>query len=378
MRKLVEVGSPIILGVALVFVFVVFWFGINSAASEPPSTDLPIRHATPTHSEPTISQEERIAQIEASMRESQERARLAAEAAARADDVNVIHASSQPRRHLTAVQAAPSYFPGFEFTEIAARRRRQAASFNRHLPEVQLIGDDEALYNVTLLVLSRGIVHEANFPHRPCGEYHTACDTALDHNHAEFDGPAMYAVFRHTRGTGETLVGAIRRHMRYVTEQVPPVRERSRWITELQLDGNRPAHFPETDAEGNALNWDRDYRPRWEMTIALARELLAGHHLGVCATAPLQTWGGRCEDDHGACDDNHGSHRGLVGMSCGDSSNRFWCRPGTRGCEATDPVPESPENVAEAPEASPTTTVETPVETIEIPTSIGEPIASLP
>jgi len=220
-----------------------------------------------------------------------------------------------------------------------------AASFNRRAPEARLIGDNQALYDVTLLVLSRGIVHEANFMHRPCGggpgEFHTACDTALDRNHAELDGPAMYAVFRHTRATGETLIGSIRRHMRYVTEMVPAIRPRSRWITELDLEGNRPTHFPMTDAHGNPLNWERDYLPRWLQVIAMSRRLLSGHDLGPCASTPVVTWGGRCEDAHGACDDDFGIRRGLVPFEFGESSNRFWCRPGTVGCPDA-PLPTGP------------------------------------
>lgn len=401
MNKVKWMGLPI-MGLFLSVLFLALWFGIDSALSEPPET-IAVSIHTPAV-EPPVSDEERLrsqeemrATAEATVAAIQERARIAAQD--RTDD-GAVHTHT-PHRHLTEVQSAPSYFPGFAFSELPRERRRQALAFNRRASEAQLIrelsapGTAESLYNVTLLVFSRGVVHEANFMHRPCGsgpgQFHTACDTALDHNHAEFDGPAMFAVFRATRATGMTLLGSIRNHMRYVTEEEPSIRERSRWISELTLEGTRPPHFPETDAEGNPLNWERDYLPRWQQVIEMSRRLLDGHDLGPCAQAPLRTWGGRCEDNHGACDDSHGSHRGLVGMSCGGatgtSSNRFWCRPGLPGCVETDPVPPPPEEVASvtAPESTePPATIEESseiipeAEEVESPEEIeGEPLAML-
>lgn len=373
-------GLPIIVSLVLAS----FWSCADLPDSDEPLTDADSPDETATsvpeapEVRPTITQEERIAAAERSVAEIMERSRIAASTP---DPEAVSISGPTHRQHLTAVQQAPSFFSWYHFSELPRERHRMSAMFNRRASERSLIGADEALYNVTLLVASRGTVHEGNFIHRPCGsgpgEFRTACDTALDHNHSEFDGPAMFAVFRHTRATGETLLGAIRRHMRYVTEQQPPIRPRSRWITELDLEGNRPAHFPATDAEGNALNWERDYLPRWLQVIEMTRRLLDGHDLGQCASAPLVTWGGRCEDAHGACDDHHGSHRGLVGMSCGDSSNRFWCRPGTAGCVESDPIPTTLEAPAEET-TLPAATEELPEPVAETSAPIEGPLALAP
>lgn len=367
------------MGISLV-ILVLFWSCATlSETTQQPEETNPVVEIDPTPitvgTTPHPTHEELVLAAQASIEGIEERMRQTAQA--QPEGVAVIHASPQTRHHLTAVQAAPSYFSGFAFSELPRERRRQALAFNRQWSEAHLIHDlggpnAESLYNATLLVLSRAIVHEANFMHRPCGsgpgQFHTACDTLLDRNHAEFDGPAMYAVFRATRSTGMTLLGSIRNHMNYATEELPPVRDRSRWIVELTLEGTRPPHFQATDSEGNPLNWDRDYLPRWLQVVEMSRRLLNGHDLGSCAIAPLVTWGGRCEDVHGACDDNLGSHRGLVGMSCGDSSNRFWCRPGTRGCVETDPIPHTPEIASEE-----TTVPTTSTESVEVPVTEPEP-----
>ena len=104
------------------------------------------------------------------------------------------------------------------------------------------------------------------------------------------------------------------------------------WIARLQLDCDRPIGFPETDHEGNTIDWDDDgYRDRCESLFALAQRFLDGDADEPWADAPLVTWGGRCEDAAGACDDHLGSRRGLVPYETGNTANRFWCRPGP-GC----------------------------------------------
>jgi hypothetical protein len=366
MNKAIWAGAT----AGLTLVILSMWWFLSNVSANANAPDEPVR-AIETETPPVVpihSPEELRAAAERSIAEVQERMRLAAQD--QDPNADVITLSRRSQRQ-SEVQRSPSYFSGFSFSELPRERRRMALAFNRRASEAHIIRDlggpnAESIYNVTLLVLSRAIVHEANWVHRPCGsglgEFHTACDTALDHNHSEFDGPAMYAVFRSTRATGMTLLGSIRNHMRYVTEEEPPPNEHSRWISELTLDGARPRHFPATDAEGNPINWERDYQPRWLQVVEMSRHLLNGEGLGMCASAPLVTWGGRCEDRNGACDDHHGSHRGLVGMSCGDSSNRFWCRPGTRGCVESDPIPvqptvevaslEAPESIVEAPTAS--------------------------
>lgn len=257
-------------------------------------------------------------------------------------------------RPQTFIQRAPSFLQA-AFDPIPRVRNSAQTRWNRRWSEARILESDgtAGLYDATLLVFARAVVHEANWIHRPCGNGPGPCDPSGDHNHAEFDAPAMFRVFRNTRRNYETLMGSMRNHMNYATEELPPRRSRSRWIVELNLEGSRPRHFPESDANGNALNWERDYQPRWLEVIALSRRLFAGQDLGVCGGAPLVTWGGRCEDQHGACDDASGQRRGLVPIDCGNSSNRFWCRPGTQGCPTTTiETPsqvETPEMGTEAP-----------------------------
>lgn len=262
--------------------------------------------------------------------------------------VLVMTRATSHERH-SAVLDAPSAFEGAWSSELPRERRAIRARWNRHYSEYRLImlfGGNRAdeLYRITRLVLSRLIVSEANFIH----------DDRLDRlapegNHAERDAPAIYAVIRHNRRVGQTLLGSIREHAHYVTEErVPTARmDRMRWIAELQDSDERPRHFPETDAAGNPLNWDRDYAPRWRIVRQFADELLHGEHLGVCADAPVRSWGGRCEDVQGACDDD--STRGFIRYNCdtpaGPTANGFWCDPRSPGC-VQDPT-VTPEEVVD-------------------------------
>lgn len=246
----------------------------------------------------------------------------------------------------TPVQLAPGFYTAC-FGESTQERSTCRRLFNRVIPETDLMRryrtETPGLADITKLVLGRVILSEVNWPH----------DEHLDHanpddNHAEVDAPLIYQVLRHTRRRGETLLGAMRRHAPHVSEARPiPTPERHRrmiWVTELQLDCDRPAHFERTDAAGNPLNWERDYRPRCEALFALAQRLLDGDAevVGPWTNAPLVTWGGRCETEEGACDDENGWARGLVPFDTGDTANRFWCRPGVDGCPVPPEVVEEP------------------------------------
>lgn len=244
----------------------------------------------------------------------------------------------------TPVQMAPSYYAEC-FSELPRERRECRSHFSRTRPEMSNLEGDEELTELTVLVLSRLCVSEANWLHDP--RFDGDND---EQNHAELDCPAIYQVLRRTRRNGHTLIGIIRAHAHYVTEERAP-RGRMRWIANLQLNDRPPLHFPVTDRNGNRLNWERDYLPRWQAMQEFVRGLLRGENLGVCAGAPIITWGGRCDDPEGACDDHLAERRGLVPYElCGDTANRFWCRPGTPGC----PVVEEPAAVEAVLEGSAT------------------------
>jgi len=330
----------------------------SEAGSPPPTTETP--------EESRI----RMAEFSAALEE-----RLEAQRVARALEAQTAASTLSPTsrpvvtvRRTTPVQLAPSFFEEALLTD-----PRERPAFHRQWPEARIIGDDEALYNACLVVFARAVVHEANWIHRPCDGSPGPCDPTADHNHAEYDAPAMFQVFRYTRRDHETLLGSMRNHMNYATEEVPARRERSRWIVELDLEGNRPEHFPATDANGNPLDWERDYRPRWMEMLALSRQLFSGRGLRSLSRAPLVTWGGRCEDAHGACDDGNAVRRGLVPFEVGDSSNRFWCNPARGVCPtgvetialpAVTPALEAPPPVVEA--------------TVEVPDGGSGPLAFAP
>lgn len=231
---------------------------------------------------------------------------------------------------LSPVQSAPDYHSTGFFSELPRERQEAMRHFSRTLPEEFNLRRDRQLYDITVLVLARLCFSEAGWIHDP------RFDGDRDVNHAERDCPAIYQVLRRTRGTGQTLIGVIRAHTNFVAEERTPVRPRMRWITNLQLDGRRPQNMPADH------DWEHLYAPRWMALLDFVRELLAGRGLGPCAGAPIITWGGRCEDEAGACDDHNAVSRGLVPYDCGDTANRFWCRPGTQGCTspAEQPVAE--------------------------------------
>lgn len=247
----------------------------------------------------------------------------------------------------TAVQAQPSFYASC-FGEENWRCRRM---FNRTISETALMhrfrNDASGLPEITRLVLGRIILSEVNWLHDERRDRYFP-----EQNHAERDAPAIYQVFRHTRRTGETLLGVMRRHAPHVSE----AREitghltdrRMAWIARLQLDCARPPGFPETDRQGNTIDWvDDGYQDRCEALFVYAQRLLDGDgDIVRWETAPLVTWGGRCETPEGACDDDNGWARGLVPFETGNTANRFWCRPGVEGC----PTPETIEAATVATE----------------------------
>lgn len=282
------------------------------------------------------------------------------------------HRPSDPAQ--TLVQEQPSFYSEcFGETTWACRRR-----FNRTISETALMrrfreGHPD-LPAITKLVLGRIILSEVNWLHDERRDRYFP-----DQNHAERDAPAIYQVFRHTRRTGETLLGAMRRHSPHISE-VRAITghltdRRMVWIARLQLDCNRPTGFPATDRAGNPIDWDDDgYRERCENLFIYAQRLLDGDSEVVAWTdAPLVTWGGRCETPEGACDDDNGWARGLVPFETGDTANRFWCRPGVEGCpvpaEVAAATPTAAEEPAPTEEATTTTEVqeEVPVASEEVP-----------
>lgn len=244
-----------------------------------------------------------------------------------------------PVHVLSDVERAEGFYTAC-FSELPRERRPCRSSFNRRIAEAELIRRfrTPGLLNITRLVLGRIILSEANWLHDERRDHN-----APESNHAEVDAPLIYQVLRYTRRQGETLLGAMRRHAPHVSEARPiPRPERHRrmvWVRELQLSCRRPPHFPALAADGGEMNWERDYRPRCEALFAFAQRLLEGdaEALGSWTSAPVITWGGRCEDVHGACDDHIAEGRRLAPYETGSTANRFWCRPGAEGCSA-EPV----------------------------------------
>lgn len=312
-----------------------------SCATEPPPDAATTQEAgiepaaMPTPELPPMRTAEEIdRQIAARM------AQIAAEQQAAFDALPSVHRSAVTEAHEpTAIQRALNGY-GECYSELWSARRRCRSRFSRVWPEATLIrrmGNDAGLLEATQTVLGRIILSEANWLH------HERRDRYFpEQNHAERDAPGIYAVLRRTRRTGETLLGAMRRHAPHVSEARPIsgrlAQRRMAWIVRLQMDCDRPHGFPEADREGNTIDWDDDgYRERCEGLFAYAGRLLNGEQsLGVWEGAPVVTWGGRCEDEEGACDDHLGSHRGLVPWEPPSGelpANRFWCNPNSAGCD---------------------------------------------
>jgi hypothetical protein len=310
-------------------------------AANPPSAPDPV--AIPTAEQLDEQIAARMAQIAEEQR------------AATAALPSVTQAESPPTE--TAVQRALNGY-GECYSELRSVRRHCRARFVRTLSETTLIrrmGNEPGLLEATQTVLGRIILSEANWLHDERRDRFFP-----EQNHAERDAPGIYAVLRRTRRSGETLLGAMRRHAPHVSEARPITGRltgrRMAWIVRLQMDCDRPHGFPETDRAGNPIDWDDDgYRERCENLFAYAGRLLSGEEsLGVWETAPVTTWGGRCEDEGGACDDHLGSHRGLVPWEPPSGplpANRFWCRPGTDGCDGP-PLAVGGASSSSAPESA--------------------------
>ncbi len=216
------------------------------------------------------------------------------------------------------------------FHEYPARRRRWLRTWNRNRPESEIIGRDRELYLATKVLLAKVCFHESNWI---CDPRREQCGIEGNRNTAQLDCPAIYRVLRTTRRTGETLLGAMRRHSPRVSEVRETHRARTRWVIALGPDARRPRGFP------SDLNWRRDYAERWTALLALADRLLRGIEPEGCSRARLLTWGGRCEDAHGACDDHVAIARGLRRADCGPTSNAFWCAEGD--CPESAPVSDT-------------------------------------
>lgn len=164
-------------------------------------------------------------------------------------------------------------------------------------PEIDNI-PDPAWVDPTVLVLARICVSEAGWDSRQ-------------------DCAAIFQVLRNVRRNDETLMGAMRRASRVVSEMWEPTTRRHRWLVNLKLDGSEPDHFPEV------ADWDRHYRHRWFEVIAHARALIEGEaHAHPCPGAVI-AWGGDM-------DDYLALQRNLIRVDCGDTANTFWKRPSPR------------------------------------------------
>jgi hypothetical protein len=153
---------------------------------------------------------------------------------------------------------------------------------------------DEETLDTTVLALARICVSEGGWTN-------------------DRDCAAIYQVLRGNRSNEESLIGAMRRHSRFVLEVWEPRSARHRWLVGLNLEATEPTGFPET------ASWDR-YRPVWERRTQFTRGLVTGSVRMRPCPVPVVAWGGTM-DDHIAL------RRGLVRVDCGDTENRFWGRP---------------------------------------------------
>jgi hypothetical protein len=148
------------------------------------------------------------------------------------------------------------------------------------------------------------------------------------------DGMAIHEVI---------LRGAERHDMRYVTYAraysrratgaVPMTGARA-WLPMLNAAGTEPANWPEhsyrrrpdgTVAVTPHPPWSR-YRESWLAILARAREVVRSLSLENAiewssCERPVHDWGG-------AMDRERAERIGLVEVSCGETQNDFYCRPG--------------------------------------------------
>ena len=110
------------------------------------------------------------------------------------------------------------------------------------------------------------------------------------------------------------------------------VRERIRWIREMNERGEQPASWPAQRYVRNGdavrvlpgLPWAQ-YRGAWLSVLERAREVVQRYALdnlrswGVCES-PVHDWGG-------LMDHNRAVRIGLIQVSCNGTSNNFYARP---------------------------------------------------
>lgn len=113
------------------------------------------------------------------------------------------------------------------------------------------------------------------------------------------------------------------------------VRERTRWIREMNERGEQPPSWPAQRYVRNGdtvrihpgLPWSQ-YRASWLAVLERAKEVVRRYELdnisvwGVCAS-PVDDWGGQM--DHARAMRN-----GLREVECGETSNNFYARPNRR------------------------------------------------
>ena len=137
---------------------------------------------------------------------------------------------------------------------------------------------------------------------------------------------------------GETMLSTIRRAQPHILA-VPTYKlrnSRAGWIRNLETNCEMPRGW-----RGGENRWDAHYgSKRCPYTVELVNHLIKnelpperpGYRLRWLPGRPI-TWGGRCETKRASCDDRIACARGLARITRGpETSNAFWCRPGSPGC----------------------------------------------
>lgn len=133
---------------------------------------------------------------------------------------------------------------------------------------------------------------------------------------------------------GETLISVMRRASRYVVGAERARYRRQQWISRMTSSCDMPKGFPH-----GSKAWERVHRGLCERTVELATGLVKGTFQKKITGVRIVTWGGRCEDPHGACDDPIACKRGLARVPGLETANAFWCFPGMHGCaKDVDPI----------------------------------------
>lgn len=134
----------------------------------------------------------------------------------------------------------------------------------------------------------------------------------------------------------ETHLSAMRRLSRFVMG-VSHSRERVRlrWTAHVTLTCEMPPRWPRDgyDLRREQRRWDHRLRPNCLRHAELAGQLVDGSLVrDITGRARAIAWGGRCGRPGFACDDPGACSRGLAPIHGTETSNRFWCRPGSTGC----------------------------------------------